>query len=89
MSRLITSADRITKARTLIQQARDLPAPEEQGWINFTYVAQVKDLLRSAYELIKFIPKMPGASDELKAQALLIQTEAKQAEDDILHRKSD
>ena len=53
MARLITSADRIAKARALIQQARDLPMPEDQGWINFTYVAQVKDLLRSAYELIK------------------------------------
>jgi len=89
MSRLITSEQRIIKARKLIQQAREIPLPEDMGWANFTYVAQVRDTLRQAYEMIKFIPKMPGASQENKAEALAIMDEAKQAESDILHKKTD
>ena len=45
MSRLIPAAERILRARTLIQQARDLPVPAEGGRGDFSYVAQVKDLL--------------------------------------------
>jgi hypothetical protein len=58
------------------------------GWANFTYVAQVRDTLRQAYEMIKFIPKMPGASQENKAEALAIMDEIKQAEVEILNKKS-
>lgn len=89
MSRLITSEQRIIKARKLIQQARDIPLPEDMGWANFTYVAQVKDTLRQAYEMIKFIPKMPGASAEYKAEALKIIEEIKQSEVEILHKKTE
>jgi hypothetical protein len=51
-------------------------------------VAQVRDTLRQAYEMIKFIPKMPGTSAEHKTEALAIMDEVKQAEVDILHKKS-
>jgi hypothetical protein len=88
MSRLITSEQRIIKARKLIQQAREIPLPDDMGWANFTYVAQVKDTLRQAYETIKFIPKMPGASQENKAEALAIMDEVKEAEIEILNKKS-
>jgi hypothetical protein len=88
MSRLITTEQRIVKARKLIQQAREIPLPEDMGWANFTYVAQVRDTLRQAYEMIKFIPKMPGTSAEHKTEALAIMDEVKQAEVDILHKKS-
>ena len=87
MARLITSEQRIVKARKLIQQAHDIPLPEDMGWGNFTYVAQVRDTLRQAYEMIKFIPKMPGASAEHKAEALAIMDEVKQAEVEILNKK--
>jgi len=89
MSRLITSEQRIVKARKLIQQAREIPLPDDMGWANFTYVAQVRDTLRKAYEMIKFIPKMPGASQEHKAEALTIMDEVKQAEVEILQRRTD
>jgi hypothetical protein len=46
MSRLIPAAERISRARQLIQQARDLPVPPELGRNDFSYIAQVKDLLR-------------------------------------------
>lgn len=87
MARLITSEQRIVKARKLIQQAREIPLPEDMGWANFTYVAQVRDTLRQAYEMIKFIPKMPGAKEEHKAEALAIMDEVKQAEIEILPKK--
>ncbi len=48
MSRLIPAAERIVKARVLIQKARDLPIPAEGGRADFSYIAQVKDLLRQA-----------------------------------------
>ena len=70
MSKLIPAAaksskrERIVKARELIQKARDLPVPAEGGCANFSYIAQAKDLLRQARDLIKFIPMQPSASDE-------------------------
>ncbi len=44
MARLIPSAERILRARILIQQARELPVPEPLGNKDFSYIAQVKDL---------------------------------------------
>ena len=68
MSRLIPAAERIIKARALIQKARDLPVPEEGGRGDFSYIAQVKDLLRQARDLIKFISMTPSATAELKEE---------------------
>ena len=46
MSKLIPAAERIVKARALIQKARDLPIPEGGSKYDFSYIAQVKDILR-------------------------------------------
>jgi signal transduction histidine kinase len=85
MSRFIPAAERITRARALIQQARDLPVPEEGGRYNFSYIAEVKDLLRQARDLIKFIPNTPSASPEMKEDVARIFQEADQANQEILH----
>ncbi len=85
MSRLIPAAERIQRARALIQQARDLPVPAEGGRADFSYIANVKDLLRQARDLIKFIPMSPSASDEMKADVKKIYQEAEQADQEILH----
>jgi hypothetical protein len=85
MSRLILAAERIIRARALIQQARDLPVPAEGGRYNFTYVAEVKDLLRQARDLVKFIPNTPSATPEMKAEVARIFEEADQANQEILH----
>ena len=85
MSRLIPAAERVVKARQLIQKARDLPVPAEGGRSDFSYIAQVKDLLRQARDLIKFIPQSPSASAELKAEVKQIYLEAEQADREILH----
>jgi ABC-type Na+ transport system ATPase subunit NatA len=86
MSRLIPSAERIVKARQLIEKARNLERSEEEGWQDFSYTAQVKDFLRQAREMIKFISYTSGISAEIKAEAKVVYTEIDQAEQELLHR---
>ncbi|MBI2757918.1 MAG: hypothetical protein HYX49_04485 [Chloroflexi bacterium] len=85
MSKLIPAAERIVRARALIQQARDLPVPAENGRNNFSYIAQVKALLRQARDLIKFIRQTPSATAEIKDEANKIYRQADQADREILH----
>ena len=86
MSKLIPAAERIVRARALIQQARDLPVPAENGRNNFTYIAQVKNLLQQARDLIKFIRLTPSATPEIKDEVNKIYQEADQADRELLHR---
>ena len=85
MSRFIPAAERVKRARDLIQQARNLPVPAETGKYDFSYIAKVKDLLRQARDLVKFLPNNPSVSDELKSEVSKIFEEADQANKDILH----
>lgn len=85
MTRLIPAAERIRRARQLIQEARDLPVPPELGRNDFSYIAQVKDLLRQARDLVKFISLTPSATPEMKEDVKKIYAEAEQADQDILH----
>ncbi len=87
MARLIPAAERIRRARALIQEARELPIPAEGGRGDFSYIANVKDLMRQAKDLIKFIPMTPSATQEMKADVKAIYEEADQAEQEILHGK--
>lgn len=84
MSRLIPAAERIQRARALIQKARDLPVPAEGGRFDFSYIARVKDILQQARDLVKFIPYTPSASAEMKQEVKNIFREAEQAGKDIL-----
>jgi hypothetical protein len=83
MSRLITAAERLERARTLIEKARQYPVPERGGKYDLSYMAHVKGLLREAKDLVKFIPKTPSATSEVKAEAKRIMEEAGQADHDI------
>jgi hypothetical protein len=85
MARLIPAAERIIRARKLIQQARELPVPTEEGRTDFSYIAHVKDLLRQARDLIKFIPLTPSATAEMKEEVKRIYQESDQANQEILH----
>jgi hypothetical protein len=85
MAKLIPAAERIARARALIQQARDLPVPAEGGRSDFSYIAKVKDLLRQARDLVKFIPQSPSATDEMKEDVKKIYREIEQADREILH----
>ncbi len=85
MARLIPAAERIRRAKELIGKARDLPVPAEGGRGDFSYIAHVKDLLRQARDLVKFIPKSPSATEEMKADVAGIYQACEQTEQELLH----
>ena len=85
MAKMIPAEERIQKARDLIQQARELPATGELGKNDLAYIAGVKDLLRQARDLVKFIPMRAGVSKEMQADARAVLQEADQANQEILH----
>jgi hypothetical protein len=85
MSKFIPAAERIVKARALIQKARDLPVPDGLGKSDLTYIAQVKDLLQQARDMVKFISYQPSASADMKNEVKKIFAEADQANQEILH----
>ncbi|NUM45087.1 MAG: hypothetical protein HUU38_10295 [Anaerolineales bacterium] len=84
MARFIPAPEKILKARALIQKARDLPVPEEGGRWNYAYVAQIRAYLEQARDLVKFIPRTPSATAELKEQVKQIFEEAELAHKEIL-----
>jgi hypothetical protein len=86
MAKLIPAAERLTRARNLIQHARDLPIPETGlGRSDFSYIAQVKDLLRQARDMVKFIPQTAGVSAETKEEVKKIYDEIEQATREVLY----
>jgi hypothetical protein len=87
MAKMIPATERVARARTLIQQARDLPVPEGGlGRSDFSYIAEIKDLLRKARDLVKFIPQTAGVSAEMKEEVKKVYEEIEQADRDILYR---
>ncbi len=86
MSKVIPIAERISKARALMQKARDLPVPPDAGWMDFSYAANVKDILRQARDLLKFVQFMPNASPAVKQEVNDLIDEISQTEKEILHR---
>lgn len=86
MSRLIPAAERIIRARVLIQKARDLPVPADTGRYDLSYIARVKGFLQDARDMVKFIPSTPTATPEMKDEVNKIFAEADQANKEILHK---
>lgn len=84
MARMIPAAERIKKARLLIQKARAYPVPAELGRSDLSYIAQVKDLLRQAKDLVKFISYTPTATPEMKAEVEAIFKECEQVQKELL-----
>ena len=85
MARLIPAAERIVRARALIQKAREVPVPAKTGKYDLGYIANVKDLLQQARDMVKFIPYTPTATPEMKTDVARIFEEADQANHEILH----
>lgn len=85
MTRLIPAIERIRKARILIQKARDLPIPVEGRKYDFSYIARIKAYLQDARDLVKFIPKTPSATPEIKDEVMKIYQEVDKADREILH----
>jgi len=85
MAKLIPAAERLIRARKLIQKAQALPVPMEGlGKNDFTYIANVRDLLRQAKDMVKFIPQTAGVSEEMKAEVKQVYAEVDEAEKEIL-----
>ena len=85
MSRLIPAAERIQRARALIQKARKYPLPADGNKFDLTFIAEVKDILRQARDLVKFIPDTPSATSEIKEEVKKIFEEIEMANREILH----
>jgi len=85
MAKLIPAAERILRARNLIQQAREYPVPSELGKNDLSYIAGVKDLFRQARDLVKFIPQTAGVSTEMKEEVRKIYEEIELANREILY----
>ena len=85
MAKLIPAAERVIRAREFIQQAREFPIPPELGKNDLSYIAGVKDLLRQARDMVKFIPQTAGVSAEMKEDVRKIYEEIEQANRDILY----
>jgi len=85
MAKVIPAEERLTRARKLIQKAYKFPAPEGLGKNDLSYIAGVKDLLRQARDMVKFIPMRAGVSAEMKAEVEKIYEEIEQAKREILH----
>jgi hypothetical protein len=85
MAKVIPAEERLVRARKFIQKAYNLPVPEGLlGKRDLSYVAGVKDLLRQAKDMIKFIPMRAGVSNEMKAEVEKIFEEIDQANREIL-----
>jgi hypothetical protein len=89
MARMIPSAERIKKARVLIQKARELEVPADGGHYNMAYIGEVKTLLRQARDLIKFISYTPTATEEMKQEVAQIFEECAQTDQELLRGKKD
>ena len=86
MAKLIPATERILRARKLIQQARELPVPSTGlGKSDFSYIANVKDILRQARDMVKFIPQTAGVSTEMKEEVKRVYDEIEQANREILY----
>ena len=85
LPKLIPATERITRARELIQQAREFPIPEVLGKNDLSYLAGVKDLFRQARDMVKFIPQTAGVSAEMKEEVKKIYEEIEQADREILY----
>jgi hypothetical protein len=85
MARLIPAAERIIKARMLIQKARDFPVSPENGKVDLNYIASVKALLQDARDMVKFISYSPTTTIEVKHEVELIYQETEKANQEILH----
>ena len=88
MAKPITTEDRLQRARALIQKAREITPPVEAGWDWLSYTAQVKDTLRQAKDLLKFLPMTAGVSTSQKAEVQIILQEIVDAEKAILHKNT-
>jgi len=83
MPKIIPAAEKVIRARKLIQKAREIPVPAELGKNDLSYIAQVRDMFRQARDLVKFIPDTVGVAAEIKEDVKRIYQEIEDASRDI------
>ena len=86
MSTFIPAAERLLRARGLIQKARAARVPAELGQNDLSYIAQVRDLLHQARDLVKFIPQTAGVSPAMKEEVKKIYEEIEEANREMFGR---
>jgi len=86
LAKTLTTEERFKKARILIQKAHEIPAPADSGWESLSYAASVKDTLRQARDLLKFLPQTAGVPVDQKQEALALMQEIAEEEKKILHK---
>ena len=86
MSTFIPAAERLLRARGLIQKARAARVPAEVGQNDLSYIAQVRDLLRQARDLVRFIPQTAGVSPAMKEEVKKIYEEIEEANREMFGR---
>jgi hypothetical protein len=84
MPKPITTRQRLEQANVLIQKARELPIPSGLGYRDLAYIAQVKDVLRQARDLVKFIQYSPSLTDQLRQETGRIMLEIMSVEKELL-----
>ncbi len=89
MPKPLTPRQRLDQAKEFIRQAREVPEPPGLGYRDLAFVAQVKDLLRQARDLVKFLQYSPSIDGEKRAEYDAIMDEIVQADKKILHRESE
>ena len=85
MPKVIPAAEKILRARALIQKARERPLPAEMGKNDLSYIAQVKDYFRQARDLVKFIPQTVGLDAQVKDEVKKIYQEIEDTNRELLY----
>jgi len=86
LSKTLTTEERFARAHALIQKAHEIPEPVDGGWDSLSYAAQVKDTLRQARDLLKFLPQTAGVSSQQKQEAIALMQQIADEERLILHK---
>jgi hypothetical protein len=86
MAKPISTEDRLKRARVLIQKAHEIPAPSDAGWDSLNYAALVKDTLRQARDLLKFLPMTAGVTAEQKIEVQSVMKEIEDTDKEILRK---
>lgn len=89
MPKPLTPRQRLEQAKELIQKAREVPEPPGLGYRDLTFVAQVKDLLRQARDLVRFLQYSPSLNGEMRAEYNAVMDEISRANKELLFRESE
>lgn len=86
MTKLITTEERISKAHEFMQKAQQEHVVSQGTFLDLGYVARVKDFLRQARDLVKYIQFQPSVDADTKRSVLEMMQEMERLEKELLHR---